>query len=131
LAGFLRDRLAAREVTAAGREEWVRQLARFARSAAIQELLAERVRDPAASPEARRLVLQAMAQAGVKEAPATWLDALTKALAGKDAELTREVVSTVRALRLPRKPPASLAAALLTVANDPQLPAGVRVDALA
>jgi putative membrane-bound dehydrogenase-like protein len=131
LAGFLRDRLAAKDVTATEREEWARQLARFARSTAVQELLAEQLRDAAAAPDARRTVLRAMAQSGVKEAPAHWIAALVQVLATHDGELTREAVVTVRALRLPKTPPEKLGAALLLVARDAKVPAGVRLDALA
>src|SRR5437899_12909515 len=69
LAGFLRDRLAAHSLTAAEREQLVSQLARFARATPVQEFLAERLRDPMASREAQRIVLRAMAQANLKEAP--------------------------------------------------------------
>jgi putative heme-binding domain-containing protein len=131
LAGFLRDRLTARGAPAAERAEWARQLARFARAPAVQELLAERLRDPASGPEVRRMVLRAMAQSGLKQAPAAWLAALTEILGDKDSELTRETVATVRALRLPKKVPETLSATLLAVARDARLPAGVRLDALA
>src|SRR5205823_6154363 len=59
LSAFLRERLAAKEVAAAERDELVRQLARFAQAATVQRSLAEWLRDPAADREARRTVLRA------------------------------------------------------------------------
>jgi len=130
LATVLRERMAASDMTAAQRDAWARQLARFARAAAVQELLAERLGDAAASPEMRRIVLRAMKHAGLKQAPATWLAALTGVLGGKEVELTREAVATVRALSMPKNPPAKLVAALLAVARDANLPEDVRLEAL-
>jgi hypothetical protein len=45
LAGFLRDRLSAQSMTEAEGGELVQQLARFARTKPVQELLAERLQD--------------------------------------------------------------------------------------
>jgi putative membrane-bound dehydrogenase-like protein len=131
LAGFLRDRLAAKELSAAQREELVRQLARFARSPAAQELLAERLRDDAAPAEARRTVLRAMAQAGLKEAPEPWVAGLTHLLAGDDVELVREAAVTARSLRIPPQRSQKLSAALLQVGEGGKAPAAVRLSALA
>jgi putative membrane-bound dehydrogenase-like protein len=131
LAGFLRERLARPGQTPAEREALARELARFARGPAIQELLAERLRDPAAPVEAGQTVLRAMAQAGLRETPAAWNPALTQVLARGDAVLVREAAATARALASPKRRPPDLTAALLAVGQNAAAPADVRLTALA
>jgi putative heme-binding domain-containing protein len=131
LSGFLRDQLAAQDLTAAQREELASQLAGFARATPVQGFLAERLNDASASREARRIVLRAMAQANVKEAPDGWIAGLTQVLSGGDAELVREAVATVRALRIPRPRADKLVARLHKIAGDTEEPAAVRLGALA
>jgi putative heme-binding domain-containing protein len=131
LSGILRERLAAIDPKSAESADLVQQLARLAKAAATQELLAERLRDEQASAGARRLVLRAMAQASLREAPDTWVSALTGALARGDIELTREAVATARALRVPVKRADALMAALSKLGADAAAPANVRLGALA
>jgi putative heme-binding domain-containing protein len=131
LTGFLRERLAATIWTVPEQEDMVRQLARFARATAGQALLAERLRDPAASSTARQIVLRAMAQAGLKEAPDAWTGGLMELLAGADGDLLREAVSTARSLRLPKQRSEQLAAALLKIGHNAEVPGVVRLNALA
>jgi putative heme-binding domain-containing protein len=131
LAGFLRDRLAARNLSAAEREELVRQLARFARAAPVQEMLAEHLRDATATPPARRIALRAMAEAGLKEAPDAWVVALTGVVAGGDAELIGEAAATARALRIRKGRAEPLGSALRAVGGNAKVPVDVRLRALA
>jgi putative membrane-bound dehydrogenase-like protein len=130
LSTALRERLAAKE-TPAQRDDLVQQLARLARSPAIQTLLADRVTDASASTDARRLVLQAMARADLKEAPAAWFGAIAQVLASDNAEVVAEAVATARNLRLPKQPPQSFGTALTRLGSDPSAPGAVRVGALA
>jgi putative membrane-bound dehydrogenase-like protein len=131
LAGFLRDRLSAKGLSPAEREELARQLGRFARAAGVQELLAEWVQDAGRSQESRQMALRAMAQAGLKETPAGWFASITRALDGGDAEVIREAVLTARALPAPKKPSEVLSAALLKIGGDGAVPLNVRLTALA
>jgi putative membrane-bound dehydrogenase-like protein len=131
LSGYLRGRLDARDLSAADREELTGQLARFAKSAGVQAMLAERLTDTAAPREVRKLVLRSMAQSGLKEAPEEWAVALTKALTDKDAEVAQEAVATVRALPVAKSHAAAVAAGLRAIAADNSAPAGVRLGALA
>jgi putative heme-binding domain-containing protein len=131
LAGFLRERLAAPDLGAGERDELVRRLARFAGSAPVQELLAERLRDPMVPREVRRTALRAMAQAGLKEAPRAWLDAVAAVLAGDDGEEVREAVSTARALHVPKGKAEALTAAVLRIGDSDRFPVPVRLGALA
>src|SRR5262249_17476102 len=65
LAGFFRERLTAPGLGEADYDELQRQLARFGRNAAIQELLATTLSNSSNSPQTRLIVLRAMAQTGV------------------------------------------------------------------
>jgi putative heme-binding domain-containing protein len=131
LAGFLRDRLAAKDLTPAERQELAGQLARFARTTAVQELLAGRLRNSAAPREVRRTVLRAMAQSALKQAPDAWVAGLTGILTGGDAELLTDAVATARALRVPKQHAEKLGAALLAIGTNPKTPEGTRLAALA
>jgi putative membrane-bound dehydrogenase-like protein len=131
LSAALRNRLSAGDTSPADRDELVQQLAQLAKSPALQTLLADRLRDTATPPEARRLVLRAMGRAGLKEAPAAWLTAVTEALAARAPEVVAEAVTTARQLRLPKQVPPSFAAALLKVGSDPKAAIPARAGALA
>jgi putative membrane-bound dehydrogenase-like protein len=130
LAGFLRDRLAAKELTAADRDELTGQLARFAKTPAVQELLTQQLREGPSGRDGAVLALHAMARSGLKEPPAAWVAGLEQVLASGDADLIREAVTTARAL--PSKGRSEkFAAALLRVADDDKAPQSVRLGALA
>jgi putative heme-binding domain-containing protein len=131
LAGYLRDRLAAKDLTAAEREELASQLARFASGKEVQGLLAERLRDLAASGAERKTVLRAIARSHLKTPPEAWLAALTQVLSGADAELVREAVTTARQLPVPRQKSEAVVAALRKIGDDAKAPADVRLAALA
>ena len=127
LAGYLRGRLAAANLTAAEREELASQLARFARTRAVQELLGERLSEATAARQTCEVALRAMARSGLKEVPVSWVSGLTRALTGKDRELVREAVNALRAVR----PTKELVGALLRVGNDDKAEVKVRLGALA
>jgi putative heme-binding domain-containing protein len=131
LAGYLRERLSAKTLTPSEREELTGQLARFAHTRSVQELLAEHLRDPSADLETRRVVLRSMARAGLKEPPKAWIPAVTETLANKDVEILREAVTTARALQLGKQRPADFIAALLRIPRDGKVPVGIRLAALA
>jgi putative heme-binding domain-containing protein len=131
LAGLLRDRLAAKERSPAESEELTHHLARFAKTPAIQELLAAEITSPSASPKTRQIVFHAMAQSALKEAPAAWLAALTRFVgAGERAELA-DALAAIRALQAPKKPPKELMDALGQIGASTETPVGIRLAALA
>src|SRR5262249_3676230 len=109
----------------------VRQLARFARAEPIQDLLAERVRATGASADSRRLALRAMGQAGLKETPPSWLEALSESLESRDETLLREAADAVRKVAMPKQPPQYLTAALLRIGDNEKMSAATRLQALA
>jgi putative membrane-bound dehydrogenase-like protein len=131
LAGILGDRLAAQNLTAAEREELVGQLARFARAKPVQDFLTGCLRDPAASRDSRRIVLGAMAQSGLKEAPEAWLAGLIRILAGDDSDLIPEAVATARALRVSKQSSDPLTTALIQIGRNDRMPLTLRMSALA
>jgi putative membrane-bound dehydrogenase-like protein len=130
LAGFFRDRLAEKELSVADRQELTGQLARFAHTPAVQELLTQQLRAGSSGRDRAVLALHAMARSGLKVAPAAWVAGLEKVLASGDAELIREAVTTARAVP-PKGRSEKLAAALLRVADDDKEPQSVRLGALA
>jgi putative membrane-bound dehydrogenase-like protein len=130
LAGFLRDQLGAKSLTAAEREELTDHLARFARTPAVQEMLAEQVRGGPSDLNRAVVALHAMARSGLKQTPAVWNAALQQVLAGGNTDLIREAVATVRAV--PSKGDSGkLAAALVAIADTEKAPQSLRVGALA
>lgn len=131
LAGFFRERLAAKGLKAEEREELIVQLAQQLRSAPVQELVGAAVSDAASPKETRLIALRAMSQAGLKTTPASWLAGLTDVLVAGDADLTRQAVATVRAVAMPKESHGALAAALIQLARGVTAPADVRLEALA
>jgi putative membrane-bound dehydrogenase-like protein len=130
LAGFLRDRLGAKSLSAAERDELTGQLARFARTPAVQQMLAEQLRGAPANLDRAALALHAMARSGLKQTPAVWIAALEQVLARGNADLIREAIATVRAVP-PKGDSGKLTAALLRVADDEKAPQSLRLGALA
>lgn len=131
LSGFLRARLSEGKWTTADREEFIQTLARLARSAAIQDLLAEQVQDAKTPIETRRLAMQAMARSDLRTPPSSWFSGLEKALTADDVEIRREAATTARTLAWPKQRPADLIARLQKVGADEKAPTHVRLLALA
>jgi len=131
LLGYFRDRLDAQDLTDGERGDLVQLLAQCTRAKAIQDLLAERLIAPNASVVSSRLVLQAMAAAGLKDAPTPWLDAVAVALASDSEALLLEAVTTARAILGPKQRSEKLAVSLLRLADSEKSPAILRLRALA
>jgi putative heme-binding domain-containing protein len=71
-----------------------------------------------------------MARAGLKQAPAQWLEVLEKSLPGPDDRMA-EVVATARALPWGKQRPVGLLQALDSIAQNQKCPAKTRLEALA
>jgi putative heme-binding domain-containing protein len=127
----LRRRLFETGPSAADRDELARRIARFAGLAPIGDWLGRQLRDGSTPHEARRTILRALAQASPKETPPAWIAALTDILAGQDDALLGEAVAAARALRIPREGNEAFVSALLRIAANARIPAGVRLHALA
>jgi len=131
LAGFLRERLRAQSMTEAERSELTQQLARFARAEPVQELLAERLQDRTSPAYVCRIVLQAMARAGLKETPDSWIAAVLQTLGRDEEPLIAEAVVTAKVLPVPKQHRKAMSAALQKTAHDPRFADAVRLNALA
>lgn len=131
LAGFLRERLAAKQLNAAARHELQGQIVAFAKSAGVQQLLATTAQDSAATPDARLTALRAMSQSGLKETPPAWHAAVVSALRDADPAIAREAVAVARTLSVPKPEQAPLITALQAIAENATQPAETRLEALA
>ena len=138
LAEFFATRLTSSDLGTTERDALARQLTQFASAPAIQDLLARTVAGGPSS-GARLAALGAMSGAAssavpaatrVKELPASWSDALARALTSTDDVVTRQAVSVARTVPAGKGGSATLEDALLRVARDHARPAEVRVDAL-
>jgi putative membrane-bound dehydrogenase-like protein len=129
LTGYLRDRLAAKERSAAETNELVQHLARFARAPAVQQMLAEQLDAPAI--DNRRIALRAMALSGLKQAPAAWVSALTGMLSQEKQELLEDALAATRSLKFGKESPKELVEALRRIAGDSQATSAHRLAALA
>lgn len=118
-------------LTPARQEELAVLIARFCRTPALQNMLVAQLRDRNARPVVQRIALQAMAKAQLKETPAVWLEVLPTVLHRSQGELLREAVHVARSLNLPKERPAALIEALIEVGNSTDVPADVRLGALA
>jgi putative heme-binding domain-containing protein len=130
LAGQFGARLAV-EIPEPERDAFASQLAGFARGDAARDLLAAALGDPSTPAANRLVVLQAMARAALREAPAPWLAAWARALEGASAETAAEVVRAARALPWPKDGAADLAAALERQGRDASKSASLRLESLA
>jgi putative membrane-bound dehydrogenase-like protein len=131
LAGYLRERLNAKNLTAAEEDELAGQFGRFAATKAIQDLLVARLKDSAAPVPSRRIALRAMARTNLKQTPAPWIEATKEILEGDNRELAEDAVAVARSLRPAKEQTAVLAAGLRRVADDTKNAEALRLQALA
>ena len=99
-AGIFRQQLSSAEVAGPAHHDLAQQMGRLSSNAAIADLVAELLSDAESSPTARRSALEAMAAANLRRIPDAWVDALSQALAGDDAELVHVTAQTVRSFGL-------------------------------
>jgi putative membrane-bound dehydrogenase-like protein len=125
LAGFFRERLKAKDLPPAERAALVVQVSRFAATPAIQDWVADQLRDGDADFGAR-----VIARAGLKQAPESWYAGIAHVLDTSDDKLLEQAVLAARALPPPKKPDEKLAARLLQIGSGEKYPAQVRLTAL-
>ena len=106
------------------------RLARFAATQPVRQLMAESLAEERLSNNARRLVLRAMAQSGLKELPPIWTTVLTHLLRQNHSTLASDVVGVLRNVRAPKQAD-ELVNALLRVGGYQDAPAELRLQALA
>src|SRR5262249_4726109 len=115
-----------------------RQLARFAKNPAIQQLLADSAQRANATPSSRdgaesmrSTALRAMRDSGLKELPKRWLDAILYALRDDSIQVVRDAVSVARAIPAAKENASELASALVAVGQSQESPRETRLEALA
>jgi putative heme-binding domain-containing protein len=128
LASFFEERLNAPALDTE-RAELQQQLERFARNAAIQELLLNAVSGD--NRPAQVVALRALAKSAVKEMPAGWIAPLTNSLQQSDPRLLAAAISIVRAFPPPKTNTAALSAALVALAERADSAPAIRVAAAA
>ncbi|PYJ02956.1 MAG: dehydrogenase [Verrucomicrobia bacterium] len=131
LAGFFRERLASNALSDAERAELEHQLTQFARSEAVQHLVASVLNQSPAPLEVRQLLLHVMAQAALKESPPGWTEALRSCLAQSDDAVLVPAVGAARALSQTKPNAPSFSEALLRIARDATHLTSLRLEALA
>lgn len=126
LAGYLRERLAAGELTDAEQKTLGQQLAQFAKAASVQDLLAATARDTKLPLAARLTALGAMRDSKLKELPKTWSASLLAVLSENDAALIELALKTVRTIPPHKDDAAAWRGPLLEIAAKRRL--GLRPD---
>jgi putative heme-binding domain-containing protein len=96
----------------------------FCAEAEVQKLVGEVLANADTLPATRLLLLRAVARCRLDKLPASWLDALDKALAHDDLAIRREAVQTVKARSL-----AAFDKRLAALAGERNLPAELRIAA--
>lgn len=117
--------------------EFEQTVARFAKGAEVQQMLAELVSNPAASTKsavpARVSALRIMRLAGLKDWPASWPAAIATAINADDVQTLTAATAVLRAFPAVQNADqaADLATRLRTVASNTSLSAEVRLEGLA
>ena len=131
LAGFFRNRLTETNLTGADRDELKGQLAQFAHSGSIQEIMGSMLNDSSTPVATRQTLLAAMAAASLKDPPDQWGRAVGSCLAQTDEALLRSAMGTARALSQAKTNAPHFSEALLRIAREQAHPADLRLEALA
>jgi putative membrane-bound dehydrogenase-like protein len=129
LVSFLRERL--HSVTSEERSAVETQLASYGDSTAVQTLIAEELGDRKTDSLQRAVLLGAMKAAGLREPPMEWVTALYDALSHQDILVVEAALAAARSLRVPKEAAAGLNLRLVAAANRDDLPAVLRLEALA
>src|SRR5205823_6011527 len=118
LADFFRDHLRLAGLATDELEELKQQLARFAHNEAIQAIMASALKDDKTPATTRQTVLQAIALAALKEAPASWVGAVRAYLAESDGPLLHLAVATARVLSQVKTNAPNFSEALMRIARN-------------
>ncbi len=136
LAGWFREQLSAPPAGSDGRSgrtdsaALLAQLRILTRDPAGQQFLADAIAQPVFSAATRIAALKAVADANLKQPPASWINAVRSALALHEEGGTELMPVAIRAART-ASGDASVQKALLHVARERELPDPIRLDALA
>lgn len=131
LAGYFRERLRSESLPSDERDGLQTQIASLATDAAMQDFIASELGNVINPESSKQVLLRAMAQASVKQPPASWEPALKECLRSASQDTLRAAVASVRALPAVKNKPVNFAGELLHLARDESQPADLRVEALA
>lgn len=106
------------------------QLATFAGSEPIQELIGSRLADRRTPASTTKLLLGSIAAAPLKEIPTTWLAAVAGCLVHSNESVVRTAVVAARTLNLSKSAGHELDASLTKLASDTGMPEELRLQAL-
>jgi putative heme-binding domain-containing protein len=113
------------------REELSEQLAQFARSESIQNVIGMSLREPI-FPSANRIgVLRAISMANLTEPPKIWNAGVKICLESDDKQIVRDAVATARTLSQTKTNAPSFSEDLLRIAKNENHPTDLRLEALA
>jgi putative heme-binding domain-containing protein len=131
LAGFFRNRLTATNLPDADRDELKGQLAQFAHSEAIQDIIGSMLNDTGTPVATRQVLLASMAAASLKDPPDQWGRAVASCLAQTDEALLHSAVQTARALSQAKTNAPHFSEALMRIAREQAHLDDLRLEALA
>jgi len=131
LAGFFAERLSKPELDPAIAQELTRQLAEFAPSTPIQELIASRLGDPTTPAIIRKLLLDTVARTSLPDPPNSWGSTVNVCLADNDEAVLGAALAAARVLAQSKTNSPDFSEALLRVAGTQTYPEALRVQALA
>lgn len=130
LAGFFQGRLTAKSRAPDEDRELERQLAEFAGSGPIQQIVGTALEDGLRPVPTRQLLLEAIAMASFKAAPAVLVQAVGACLGEANQQLVMPAVAAARALTAAKSGAPELSEPLLRVARQDSYAAEVRLNAL-
>jgi putative membrane-bound dehydrogenase-like protein len=110
-------------------EDTRRLLAAYSHEASVQAFIVDSLRSEKTPAEARRMLLEVMAQAPLRVWPVAWRNELARRLADPDEGVVRQAAATVRAVPDAGSP--ICAVPLLVLAGDDKRPTDLRAAALA
>jgi putative membrane-bound dehydrogenase-like protein len=134
LAEFFKDRLLelSRSDAAPGaQEELRRDLVQFSTSAPIQELVGSSLMDPAAKTQERNLLMEVVANSGLREPPLDWTKGVRTSLDAGDEKLLGSAIAAARSLGQARTNAPDFSEALIRIAVNPGHNPAMRLQALA
>jgi putative membrane-bound dehydrogenase-like protein len=131
LADFFHARLESREITQTDSETLKRQLAEFADSKPIQDIIGSRLNDTSAPNAIRTLLLEALSLTSPKTPPKIWIKGVVSCLASSDEKLLLAAVSAARTLNQGKTKVSDFTDPLLQLAENASHSEDLRIAALA
>ncbi|MEO7297701.1 MAG: PVC-type heme-binding CxxCH protein [Verrucomicrobiota bacterium] len=130
MLGFFQHELPRENLNEKQRDDLKQQLLAFAKDAAIQQLIANNLRDEKIHETTRLMLLETIAQSPLNKLPAIWGEALSSTLTNANEPTVRQTIATIRSV--PRSDNATnLENALLKIALNISNSSALRAESLA